>query len=413
VTYPRLTFEVGDEYRAAVGELPWAEPIGRWRELGVKHLNVRRGQGRHPVVFVRAGSLRLVVKELGIAAARAELASYRRLQELRVPTLEPVGCVARESAPIAVASPVGTLYEPDVAGHSLTLLARRVLPDSRLYSLALKPERRRLITDAVAELFVDLHSHGVYWGDASLDNLLIQFVQVDIPQIGRRTRLRALLADAETVEVHPSLSPGMRAEDLDHFVDSMRWLNEDLRLQGMVRETLATERDQEQLLGSYERRYAATLEARAFAEATGLDPSATLGEVESPAYWNALRKSIDEHRWYLSEREGGPVELERAAADWLERVFLPVCEAFRRFGVTALFPGKTAAELYVDVMRHKYYLSRAEGRDVGVVPATRDYAERFGAEPPLAAFWRGLVDRLGAILGFREAPAQSPPAISD
>jgi hypothetical protein len=171
---------------------------------------------------------------------------------------------------------------------------------------------------------------------------------------------------------------------------------------------LADEADRVYLLETYERRFATSIEAVAFTAATGLDAARVLGEVDSLSYLNRLRKSIDEHRWYLAERAGTPVELKVAAADWLEKVFLPVCEIFRHQGVIDLFPGKTAAELYVDVMTHKYYLSRAEGRDVGVIHAIRDYVDRFGTVPPLAAFWRGVVDKLREILSLREAPPEPP-----
>lgn len=398
-TEPRISWEIDEVYLPAVGRLPWGEPIGRWRRLGVRQLHVRRGQGRHPVVFVKAGPWKLVIKELGLDGARREVASYRRLLALGIRTLTPVGWVAREEAPLVAASPVGLLTERDVVGHTLTLLARRVLPESRLLSLALEPGQRRRIADAVVDLFVDLHSRGVYWGDASLDNLLIQFVQVRIPQIGRRTRLRALLADAETVEVHPALSAGLRRADLDHFIESIEWFAEDLRARGDLAGPVATAADRDYLLEAYGRRLAVAMEAPAFEAATGLELAADLGEVEHPTYLKDLRQHIGEHRWYLGERQGEPVTLPLAARDWLANVFLPVCELFRQAGVVDLFPAKTAAELYVEVMTHKYFLSRAEGRDVGLPAAVKDYGERFGDQPPLAAFWRRVLRGLRGLSG--------------
>ncbi len=59
--------------------------------------------------------------------------------------------------------------------------------------------------DALAQLFVQLHLNGFFWGDCSLSNTLF-----------RRDAgaLRAFLVDAETGEQHPSLSDGQRAHDL-------------------------------------------------------------------------------------------------------------------------------------------------------------------------------------------------------
>ncbi len=401
-TYPRLSFFLEEAYREEIARLPWSVPLGEWPHHGVEELPVRRGQGRHPVLFTRAGSLKLVIKELSEEGARREVETYRHLLAHGIRALRPLGWVVREEAPIAVESPVGPLAERQAYGHTITRLARRVLPESRLYALALEPARRRAIADAIADLFVDLHSHGVYWGDGSLDNVLIQFVAVRIPQIGRRTRLRALLADAETAEIHPALSPGLRQADLEVFVEAMRWLSEDLRLQGVVREPLATAADRDYLLAAYERRFAVTVEAASFTAETGLEPAAVLGEVDHPAYLNTLRKHIEEHRWYLGERRGEAVSLSEAAADWLRTVFEPVCKLLREAGVETYFPGKTAAELYVDIMTHKYFLSRQRGEDVGMIVATRDYAERFGEARRAAAFWQRLGQRLREIFGWRE-----------
>jgi len=56
----------------------------------------------------------------------------------------------------------------------------------------------------------------------------------------------------------------------------------------------------------------------------------------------------------------------------------------------------------VEVMTHKYFLSRTEGRDVGMARALRDYAERFGRRPLLAAVWNRMSRKLARILGVGE-----------
>ena len=64
----------------------------------------------------------------------------------------------------------------------------------------------------MAWLLVDLHRGGVFWGDCSLANTLF-----------RRDgdRIQAFLVDAETSEVHPSLSDGQRAYDLEILVENV------------------------------------------------------------------------------------------------------------------------------------------------------------------------------------------------
>ena len=83
--------------------------------------------------------------------------------------------------------------------------------------------RDRLL-DAMAWLLFDLHRGGVYWGDCSLANTLF-----------RRDgdRIQAYLVDAETSEVHPSLSDGQREYDLEILVENVAFGLADLAaLQG-------------------------------------------------------------------------------------------------------------------------------------------------------------------------------------
>ena len=77
---------------------------------------------------------------------------------------------------------------------------------------SVSPAYRDRLLDAMALLLVDLHRGGVYWGDCSLANTLF-----------RRDgdRIQAYLVDAETSEVHPSLSDGQRRFDLDILVENV------------------------------------------------------------------------------------------------------------------------------------------------------------------------------------------------
>ncbi len=402
--YPRARFEIADRRLSrAVRALPWESPIESWRERGIPHLPVRRGIGRHPLIFVEADGRALVIKELGVDGARREIAVYRRLRELGIETLEPVGVVVREEAPVLIETSAGAQRAENEIGHSVTRLADRVLPDSLLFRFGFTRDNRRRILDAELDLFVDLHVNGIYWGDASMANTLIRFRKENIPYVGRHTRLQAVLADAETVEMRGALSDALRRADVETFIDSMHWMHEDLRLAGIFRDPHATEEDTAFFLGEYERRYAIAVEERAFQERTGLDVRRMLGRVRDRTYLETLLRHIEEHKWYLSESAEREVPLHEAAVRWRAEVFAPVCALFRKQKVLELFPGKTASDLYVEVMTHKYFLSREKGEDVGMVEALRDYAERFGQKPLLAAFWNRLARSLVRVLGVREA----------
>ncbi|MCI0697283.1 DUF4032 domain-containing protein [candidate division KSB1 bacterium] len=379
-------------------KLPWQYPIEEWRQLGVKHLNIKAGIGRHPVVFVQVDGRNLVVKQLGFEVSQREVDNYKEMLLRGIHTLIPLGCVMREEEPIAVKTPVGKIYERNLIGHTVTLLIDRVLPDSQLYRRAFKFENRQRIWDAIVDLFVELHLNGVYWGDASLANTLIKFYKVDIPHIGKKTQLKAFLADAETVEIHDSISDSLREADVGFFIESMEWIDEDLRASGIIRDELATEQDKAYVQTQYERRYEVAVKGRAFEKMSALNIDQYLGPVRDPAYFDTLQKHIDEHKWYLSERRKREVPFTAAAQDWLQKVFIPVCELIKKEGVLDFFPGKTASELYVEIMNNKYLLSKEKGKDVGIIHAARDYAKKFGQEPPLAAFWNGIARKVREIL---------------
>jgi hypothetical protein len=73
-------------------------------------------------------------------------------------------------------------------------------------------KHRARLLDAMAGLLVELHRHGVFWGDCSLANTLFT-------RDGQL--LQAWLVDAETSEVHPSLSRGQRRHDLEILVENV------------------------------------------------------------------------------------------------------------------------------------------------------------------------------------------------
>lgn len=397
---PEVSLFVERSHLQVLGKLPWQHPIEQWHAFGVNHLDIKRGSGRHPVVFVRVGSHDYVIKELGLDAARREIKNYEEILARGIHTLVPVGYVVRGNVPRAARTPIGIQYEKDITAHSVTMLMDRVVPDSFLYRRAFKPGNRKRIWDAIVDLFVELHINGIYWGDASLANTLVRFLKVEIPHIGKRTQLHAYLADAETVEIHDSISDSLRQADIDFFLESMEWLNEDLRASGIGRDDVATTEDKEYVRTQYEKLYAVALEGREFEHRSGINLKEFLGPVRDGIYYDTLQKHIAEHKWYLSERQKQEVTLMMAAQDWLYNVFLPTCELFRREGVLALFPGKTASELYVETMTHKYYLSKDHQKDVGIVFAIRDYARRFGQEAPLTAFWNNLAGKMRGILGL-------------
>ena len=68
---------------------------------------------------------------------------------------------------------------------------------------------------------------------------------------------------------------------------------------------------------------------------------------------------------------GAPVPESVAACRWLHEVFVPATEA-----VPARLRGKREpAEVFHEILDHRWYLSERAGRDVGTDLAVRDYID--------------------------------------
>ncbi|MFN0157114.1 MAG: DUF4032 domain-containing protein [Bacteroidota bacterium] len=389
--------------RSHLIDLPWQYPLESWHEHKVKHVNVKSGLSRHIVRFVEIDHRRYAIKETTREAAQREFRNYIRLMKMDVPTLIPVGIVTRDEGYAAVETAIGPQMEPRETGYLVTELMEKVIPDSFLFKRAFSKENRNRIWDTVIRLFISMHSQGVYWGDASLANMLIHFSTEVVPELGRRTKLQAVLADAETVEIHPGISDKLRLADVEFFLESMLWTEADLTASGIVRDPLITQKDQNYVLQSYTEQYAVELEMQSFELVTHIDADKLLGNFDEKGYGKLLLQHIHEHKWYISENRKAEVPLVESAEDWYKEVFKPVCKIFHDYGLLKFFPDKTASSLYVEVMEHKYFMSQQEKKDVGLETALEDYCKRFAKQEPFRVTVDNIVDALTSLFK-RHAP---------
>ena len=174
--------------------LPWDRHLEEWPEDLVVALP--RGISRHIVRFVRINGVVYAVKEVEEHYAAREYELLFDLVRRGLPTVEPVGIV---------------LDRVDVDGEPLpaALITRHLefsLPYRALFSSSLRLETANRLLDALTVLIVQLHLAGFSWNDCSLSNTLF-----------RRDAgaFAAYLVDAETGELHPSLSKGQREYDLE------------------------------------------------------------------------------------------------------------------------------------------------------------------------------------------------------
>jgi len=418
---------MGSDDRHRLEGLPWHFPLEDWPQHGVVPLLIRRGESRHPVIFVEREGVRYAIKETTPHMAEREIYNLHEIESRGIPALSPVGSVTVTAPPVLLdeQGPGGLpQYTSGDRGYTVTRLAPRVVPHVLLFRLPFTRKTKQRLLGAVAVLMVELHEHGVYWGDPSLANVLIR---ID----GKR--VLAILADAETAELFSGpISEGLREQDLTLFGESLTWQAEDLRTaRGLSEdEELIDDRD----FRYFERRYRWLRQEHARLAAS--PPFMTFLQVENlleglnrwgysllstgghamqkftavlpgwyarrihdllgitvpRAYARRFYNTILGHQAIMSEKEGRDVDIEEAAKDWYTRYHLPTILLLRQH----LTSGQDPMEAYFSIMRHKWKLSEKAGYEIPLDEAVLSWAMqqtergKLGSVDPatVATWWR-------------------------
>jgi Domain of unknown function (DUF4032)/Lipopolysaccharide kinase (Kdo/WaaP) family len=376
-------------------DLPWSEPLESWdsERLAV----VDRGIGRHVVRFVEYDGKFYALKELPHRYAHREYSLLRTLSQQGLPAVDAVGIVHRHE-----------LEDILITRHLEFSLPYRLM-------LARRPvaDLRAGLLDALADLLVRLHLAGFSWGDCSLSNTLF-----------RRDAgaLAAYVVDVETGELHEQLTAGQREHDLSTAEENIvgelfdleaeygeRGFGDPLELAADVRreyerlweeiiveeEFRADERsrltdrlrrinergfdvDEVELdateVGYRLRVHPQVVEAghhrRRLLRLTGLEAQ------ENQA--RRLLEDIDAFRAALEASGQHLVSDAAVAGRWLTDVFEPTIASVPR----DLRHKRAPAELYHELLDHRWYLSEPEGHDVGLAEAVDSYVENVLRELP-------------------------------
>jgi hypothetical protein len=383
----------------ALSVLPWGTPFEAWPGADPQFhiIDQRRGISRHPVIFVRAGNQKYAIKETSPEAAARDFAVIRDLGRRGCPALIPTGylIIAGEPIPAGLVNGVAQFVPGDM-GYCITRLATRVLPHSLLYQYPFTDENKRILLIAIARLMVTLHAAGIFWGDPSLANVLIDLSQ---------RRLLALLADAETVHLYPSaLSDALRRIDVDFFLESMRWQSEDIRIaRGLPEDaTVLDDSDAAFFATTYDRLRA---EQRRPAVQDVEDALARLGggmlglgvwavrtgvagveATRRPGWYREHLRDIMGvwiprlyarrvydlllgHKWLLSEDRGYEVGLAEAGADWRAQYHDPVSQLLQTYTPDTPLD----YDRYLAIMQHIWALSQAAGHPIPIEEGAIDY----------------------------------------
>ncbi|GHD85893.1 DUF4032 domain-containing protein [Streptomyces naganishii] len=398
------------EHPALLLELPWGTPLEEWPEEYLVPLP--RGISRHVVRYARAGEETVAVKELAERPALREYELLRDLDRLGIPAVDALAVVTGRTGS------AGEPLEP-------VLITRHLggsMPYRSMFETTMRPATMHRLMDALAVLLVRLHLAGFAWGDCSLSNTLF-----------RRDAgaYAAYLVDAETGELHRRLSDGQREYDLDLARVNISGELLDLEASGALHPSVDPVGFGAQICARYrglwqeltrtsvypagkhhyiERRIRrlndlgfdvaemqiessptgdtvtfvpkvvdAGHHQRQLLRLTGLDTEENqarrlLTDLES---WMATQDDYapgdppPSSRLRSSRGDPHAARPEVLAHRWVREVFRPAVRAVPR----ELRGDMDPAELYHQVLEHRWYLSERAQHDIGLDTAVRDYVD--------------------------------------
>lgn len=375
----------------ALLDLPWHVPLEEWPEETLAALP--RGISRHVVRFVKMSGRVIAVKEIGETVAYREYELLRALNRLDVPSVEPVGVITGRR-------------DPDGERLEAVLITKHLqysLPYRALFSQALQPDTTGRLIDALAVLMVRLHLTGFYWGDVSLSNTLFR---------RDAETFAAFLVDAETGDLHERLSDGQRSYDLEvarvNIIGELMDLEAGELLEGGV--------DPLEIGGRLVERYCELWDTLTGAESFGAtdrwrvaarierlnelgfdvgeldittDVDGTTVSIQPKVVdaghhsrrlmrltgldvqENQARRLLNDLDAYRAATDRQGEDEEFVAHDWLTTVFEPAVRGVPRELRRKLEP----AQMFHEILDHRWYVSREQDRDVPMAEAVRSYVD--------------------------------------
>lgn len=371
--------------------LPWDIPLEEWPDDTITALP--KGISRHIVRFAQLDGYVIAIKETTAAMAQGEYDMLRNLQKIEVPSVEPVAVIQGRT---------------DTQGNPLpsALVTRHLkfsMPFRALYSTTLRPETAQRLVDSLALLLVRLHNVGFFWGDVSLSNTLF-----------RRDAgsFAAYLVDAETGRLYDTLTKGQRDHDLEIARVNIAGELMDIQAGGKLDAGIDPVATSDRIMASYDTLWhelndPELLEqnelwkinkrvqrlndlgfdieelsiktdadgtkvkiqpkvvdsghhARRLLRLTGLDTEE-----------NQARRLLNDLDSYSATVSLLNLDEEVVAHLWLTRVFEPVIRAVPENLDSKLEP----AEVFHQVLEHRWFMSQEQARDVPLNEAVRDYIE--------------------------------------
>ena len=373
----------------ALLDLPWRAPLSEWPDSIVEALP--RGISRHIVRFVRVDGRILAIKEIGQPVAAHEYGMLRDLMRLNAPCVEPLAVISGR---------VDSRGEP-LNAALVTEHLPYSLPYRALFGKHQRPATIRRLIDALSVLMVRLHLLGFFWGDVSLSNTLF-----------RRDagEFAAYLVDAETGELYDHLTDGKREYDIDVARTNIIGELMDLQAGALLEPTVDTIEVGDRIVSRYTELWDVLTAKESFSmderwrlrrrveklNEMGYDVAELAMNTDSDGNHITIQpKVVDAGHYHrqvmrltgldVQERQGqrmlndleayraitgrseDPIEL--VAHSWLAEVFEPTIHSVPVEMRRKLEP----AEIFHEILEHRWYMSEAQDRYVTTQEAVEDY----------------------------------------
>lgn len=376
----------------AILDLPWQLPLEQWPDDVLAALP--RGISRHVVRFVRLSGKVIAIKEISESVAIREYELLRQLHRIGAPSVEPVGVISGRKS---------------VSGEPLeaVLVTKHLqfsLPYRSLFSQTLRPDTVTRLIDALAVLLVRLHLLGFYWGDVSLSNTLFR---------RDAETFAAYLVDAETGDLHPKLTPGQRNYDVDLARTNIIGELMDLAAGELLDEDVDTIVIGDALVERYNSLWNTLTGEESFESEERWRVAARIDELNNLGFdvdelsittdidgtrvqiqpkvvdaghhsrrllrltgldvqENQARRLLNDLDSYRAAKNRQNDDEEFVAHDWLANIFEPTVRAIPRDQRGKLEP----AQLFHEVLDHRWYISEQQKRDVPMREAVQSYIDK-------------------------------------
>jgi hypothetical protein len=367
-------------------------PLEDWPSENIAALP--KGLSRHTVRFAHLNNHVIAIKETLPELAKREYEMLKQLVKLDVPCVEPFAIINGRAT--------------DEGEELLSVLVTRhlkfSLPYRAMWSQGLRPETATRLVDALAVLLVRLHIAGFFWGDVSLSNTLF-----------RRDAgaFAAYLVDAETGHLYDSgLSNGQRENDLEIARVNIAGELMDLIASGNAAPGVDAVATSERIVAKYRELWAELTGSETFEAvdrwkinrrvdrlnelgfdieemAIKTDANGTTVRIQPKVVdaghharrlirltgldveENQARRLLNDLDQYRIEHPRTGADEEVLAHEWLSNSFEPVVTAIPKHLSGRLEP----AEIYHQVLEHRWYMMENQKRDIPAAEAVQSYIE--------------------------------------